>query len=176
MRSPRPTAFAVFLAAAPLFADAGAIVLRQQTDDIRITVFAAPAPLHAGPADISLLIQDVSSGEPVLDADVRLRLSFPGGPETLVPATHLSATNKILYAAPVTLQREGNWRLEGDVRARGRNIHFQTELSVLSPQQPLLTWWPWFALPAAATLLFILNQYLKHRPRPRTHRTSSGRT
>jgi hypothetical protein len=160
-------ALAALLVAAPLFADAGAILLREQTGAIRITVFAAPAPLRAGPADISVLVQDASSGEPLLDATVRLRLSLPGEGQTLLPATHVNATNRMLYAAPVVLQKEGRWRLEGDVRARSQNTHFQTDVIVLPPEGPLITWWPYFALPAAAILLFTVNQHLKRRARSR---------
>jgi hypothetical protein len=153
-------------AAARLFGDAGAVLLRQETGAIRITVFAAPAPLRAGPIDVSVLVQDATGGEPRLDAQVELRFSLAGYPETSLPATHENATNKVLYAAPVVLQREGRWRLEVDVRSPNQRAQFRTEVTVLSPEAPLFTYWPYLALPGAVILLFILNQWLKRRSRP----------
>jgi hypothetical protein len=164
-----------FCAAARLFGDAGAVLLRQQTSAIRMTVFAAPAPLRAGPADFSVLVQDATDGEPVLDAQVRLRLSLAGYPETSLPATHANATNKVLYASPVVLQKEGRWRLEIDVRSQNQKTQFQTEFTVLSPEGPLFTYWPYLALPIAVILLFILNQRLKTRQKVRVRLPAPGR-
>jgi hypothetical protein len=156
----------LFIAAVRLCGDTGTILLRQRTGDIQITLFGEPAPLRAGPIDLSVLVQDAASGEPVMNAEVILRLSLNGHRATVVAATHRNATNKLLYAAPVVLQEEGRCRIEVDLRSRGRSTLFETEIRVLSPEQSLVTYWPYLVLPAVAIVLFILNQWLKIRLRP----------
>ena len=60
-------------------ADGGVIVLDGQAGPFLVTAFAAPAPLRAGPVDLSVLVRDAQSGQPVLDAEVRLVLRHGAG-------------------------------------------------------------------------------------------------
>ena len=46
------------LAAVCCHADGGAILARQTINGLGLTVFASPAPLRAGPVDVSVLVQE----------------------------------------------------------------------------------------------------------------------
>ena len=50
--------FVAILAPALSFADGGTVQLRKEAGALVITVFTSPAPLSAGPVDISLLLQN----------------------------------------------------------------------------------------------------------------------
>src|SRR5579859_1118640 len=100
--------FVAILAPARLFADGGTIQLRKEAGALVITVFTSPAPLSAGPVDISLLLQNRNGLEPVLDANVSLLLrADASGAEITTRPTREQAQNKLLYAAPVTLVDPG---------------------------------------------------------------------
>ena len=76
--------FVAMLAPARLFADGGTIQLRKEAGALLITVFTSPSPLSAGPADISVLLQKRNGLDPVLDADVSMRLRTDA-PNTEIP-------------------------------------------------------------------------------------------
>ena len=46
-----------------LWADGGTVRLSEEQGRYRITVFTAPAPLRAGPVDVSVLVQEAATGE-----------------------------------------------------------------------------------------------------------------
>src|SRR5437868_5841580 len=61
-------------------ADGGMIRLSEQNGKYRITVFTSPAPLRAGPVDISVLVQDDMTGEvePAAQVDIEaVRRTLP---------------------------------------------------------------------------------------------------
>src|SRR5882724_2137054 len=92
------------------FADGGTVQLRKEAGAFVITVFTSLAPLSAGPADISLLLQNRNGLEPILDASVSLHLrAAASSTEIQARATREQAQNKLLYAAPVTLAESGKW-------------------------------------------------------------------
>src|SRR5713226_8801439 len=109
MRLPHPDRFAsrllpiavLFLFPALATADGGTVRLSDQKGNYRITVFTAPTPLRAGPVDISVLVQDASTGEPASDVHVTIEAAWRGPPGVAIrhPATTEAATNKLYYAA-----------------------------------------------------------------------------
>jgi hypothetical protein len=77
-----------------------------------ITVFTSPAPLSAGPADISVLLQNRNGLDAVLDANVSLMLRAGcSDAESQAHSTQAQARNKLLYAAPVNLAEAGKWKI-----------------------------------------------------------------
>ena len=50
------------------YGDGGAIIARQTIGGLQLTVFASPAPVRAGPVDVSVLVQ--KGEKPILDASV----------------------------------------------------------------------------------------------------------
>jgi len=70
---------AALLWPAAAYPDGGTLRLRQDTGPFMVSVFTAPQPLRAGPADVSVLVQDRASTEVLLDAEVTLTLRPPDG-------------------------------------------------------------------------------------------------
>src|SRR5271166_2488985 len=73
------TASLVLFAPCHAKGDGGIIRLREAQGPFSITVFSSPEAASGGLTDVSALIQEKESGNVVLDADVRLDLSPPGG-------------------------------------------------------------------------------------------------
>ena len=167
---------ALFAAASLAFADGGVVIGEKAGDGLRITVFAQPVPLYAGPADFSVLVQDVASQQPVMDADVRLslkKLSAPS-PEKAWSAPYCQlpgadgdvllrrdlAQNKMLYAIMVAIPEVGRWELSVRVSCGGRRVVATQPLDVAPPRLPLFTWWPAIALLPFLIALYIWREVL----------------
>jgi len=139
--------------------------LTQETGRYRITVFTAPTPIRVGPVDVSVLIQDRDTGEPLTDANAHVKLTPRDQPSAAldVPATSEAATNKLLRAAIVMLPGSGWWTVR--VAVAGPHGSAQTGFEV-EVGEPLPRWqalWPWFSWPAVVVLLFGVQQVLVQR-------------
>src|SRR5258708_32074532 len=109
------------LAQAVAWADGGTLLLRSEVGDLVISVFASPSPLSVGPIDISLLLQNRDGLEPVLDANVSLVLrADDSGIEFQARPTREQARNKLLYAAPVMLSKQGKCQIAVTVMRNGK--------------------------------------------------------
>jgi hypothetical protein len=147
-----------------LRADGGTIRLSEQKGGYRITVFTEPTPLRAGPVDISVLVQDASTGEPAPEIQVTIKASSRDSPAVVShPATTEAATNKLFYAAVFDLPEPGRYALEVSVTgARGEaRVHF--DLEAAEPLPPYLAEWPWFGWPILVILLFLIHLILVRR-------------
>jgi hypothetical protein len=147
-----------------LRADGGTIRLSEQKGGYRITVFTEPTPLRAGSVDISVLVQDASTGEPASDLHVTVKASsFCSSAVVSHPATTDAATNKLYYAALFDLPEPGWYALEVSVAGdRGEaRVHF--DLEAAEPLPPYLAVWPWFGWPVLVILLFIIHLILVRR-------------
>jgi hypothetical protein len=175
MRSPVNIVFLCWLLLGPCCAiasgDGGRVVLVERQGDYRISVFASPDPLRAGPVDISILLQDVATDAPIADAEVEVSLSprDQRGPTLRAAATSAAATNKLLRAALLDLPTAGTWDAEISITADHgpASVHFAIEASLPLPRW--LTVWPWFTWPIGAVLLFAAHRHLVWR---RHHATS----
>ncbi len=150
-------------------ADGGAVRIKETAGDLTVTVFGAPEPLRAGPADLSVLVQRGVGGEAVLDATVTLVLTPPGeaSPREL-PATREAATNKLLYAAVTDLAVAGTWSLAVEVRgADGTQIRIAGSIPVAVASPRLAAIWGWLVFPPVAVAIFALHQHLGRRRRDR---------
>ncbi len=150
---------------APIFAsaDGGVVRLREASGPFLISIFTASDPLRAGPLDLSVLVQDRSSGETILDATVDLTL-WPldsDSPPLLVRATDEQATNKLLQAAMVKIPAVGRWALRADVRRGPAEGTVATELRVAPPRPRLVAIWPYLLLPPVAIAAFAFHQALR---------------
>ena len=144
----RTFAALLLLAAPSLFADGGTVQLRQEAGPYLITVFTAPA-------DISVLIQNRASMQPVLDADVQIRIG-----ETQLVATHQAAQNKLLYAAPLAAEEVG--KLDFTIDVNHGSIVSGT-LNIAQPTPVLASNWEYLALPPVFILLFAVREWLIRR-------------
>lgn len=122
------------------------------------------------------MVQNGKDASTVLDAIVAVRLKQSTGGkivEVVAPATHARATNKLLYAAHVTLPSAGQWLLTVDVTAKhsgGGSASGEVasgEIDVLPQQAPVPAYWPYFAVVPVLVLFFAMNQWLKRKRRLR---------
>jgi hypothetical protein len=145
---------------APALADGGALRLSEAKGGYRITVFSAPTPFRAGPVDMSVLVQDPSTGDPMTQVLVTVRMTKSGGLALEYPATSERATNKLLKAAQFELPEPGNWALEVHVRGSHGLAVIGGELEAAEPLPRWHKMWPWITWPALAIVLFIIRQVL----------------
>jgi hypothetical protein len=154
----------IILAQATALADGGIVQLRKQAGPFMITVFTAPAPLSAGPVDISLLLQNRNGLEPVLDATVSLILrSEASGAEIQARPTREQAQNKLLYAAPVTLAETGKWQLDVTVLRNGERTEATGTIDVAPAFEMASSYWGYFAFPPLMIVAFVVRERLIRR-------------
>lgn len=152
-----------FLAANLLLADGGVVQFRRQSGSLSITLFGAPAPLRAGVADFSVLVETIADTSAALDASVELRLSKPGEQPIALPATRAQAANKLLYAAQPRIPSAGVWQADVQVTRNGMTFDASGEVHVLPQESPMEVVWPYLALVPVGVLFFLVNQWLKSR-------------
>jgi len=167
----RGLTLALLLAAsAPLHADGGITVGQIERDGLRVTVFVAPVPVRAGPLDVTLLVQEIPSNQPVTDANISCSVQKVGPPSpspvrlpawcssiapgARIPATPAHSRNKLLSGAYLPLTEPGRWELNIQLTRGPASFSVSLPLDVAAPQQPLSTWWPLIALVPAAILLY----------------------
>jgi hypothetical protein len=157
-------------------ADGGAVQFRNEAGGLAITVFTAPAPLTAGPIDVSLLLQDRASLAPILDADVSLVLrSQSTGAEIRTPASHSQASNKLLYAAQLASLESGSWQIAVTVLRNGKRVDISGAIEVLPAPQLAVSYWGYVAFPPFVIIGFVVRECLLRR-RLRTEVRSCGTT
>jgi hypothetical protein len=118
------------------------------------------------------LLETASGNEPVLDATVTLSLRH-GDAERTVAATHVQATNKLLYAALPDLPESGPWQVTVTIARGQMHSEISGTIEVLPGPPALLFYWPYFLVAPLAMVLFVLNQRLKKREAARRQRTGS---
>ena len=128
-----------------------------------ITAFTTPAPLRAGPVDLSLLVQNRKNRQPVLDCQAIVQLRKEGATSIRSAATHEAAQNKLLYAAQVNVPEPGLWELEVAIEHGDDSINVAGEITVAPANPVLLVYWRSLALPPLFISLFAVNQWLKRR-------------
>jgi hypothetical protein len=157
---------AVLLAIAPgAKADGGRLRLKETAGPFTVAVFTAPDPLTAGPAEVSVLVQDALTSDVVLDADVEIRLRALEGIETV----HYAAApgpNRLFRQAAVKLPFPGRWHLEVSVRRNAQAAIVSTLLTVAPPASPWRTAWPLLAAPVVLVALFLAGARRRRSSNP----------
>jgi hypothetical protein len=145
---------------APALADAGAMLWSRAVGGYRITVFAAPTPFRAGAVDISALVQDASTGDPMTPVKVTVRMTKPGRPALEYPATAEAATNKLFRAAQFELPEPGRWALEVEVQGSQGQAVTGGQLDAAETLPRWRELWPWISWPALPIALFGIHRCL----------------
>ena len=167
----------IWLSAVSCLADGGVVLARQVVNGLDLTVFAFPAPLRAGPVDISVLVQDPNSGRAILDAEVAVAWSSTSSdsPDWMppccsmddgratIPATRGHSQNQFLYSSIVPIRNAGSSELAVQVEAEGRKALLSCDVQVQPPQPPVQAYWPFLALPPFAIAGFALHQRLSRK-------------
>lgn len=142
------------------------MLFRKRADPFLVTAFSEPVPVRVGAADLSVMVQNVNDRSTVLDASVSVRLKKSSAGrvvEIIAPATHGRATNKLLYAAHVTLPSAGQWQLSVDIKKAPAAAAASSELNVLAQEAPAETYWPYFAMVPLLIALFVFNRWLRRK-------------
>ena len=175
--------FVILFLARTSRADGGAIQFQGDTGPFHLTVFTLPPILSAGPVDISVLVQDRSKLNPLLDANVTLDLTaMTSGGRTVkdawsppacllneaailngVPAKLYHGENRLLYGALVHIPHSGAWQLRVNIKRADEKESIDTLLEVNPPAAPPLAYWHLFILPPLGILGFLLNQKARRR-------------
>jgi hypothetical protein len=148
---------------APAGADGGSLRLAGKKGGYQISVFTAPTPFRAGSVDISVLIQDALSGDPVKQARVIVRMTKSGSLDLEYPATIEAATNKLFRSAQFELPEPGSWELRVEVEGLHGPAVIGGEIEAAEPLPRWLELWPWIGWPALVIVLFIIHQVLVRR-------------
>ena len=163
----------MIMAEATVFADGGTVQLRKEAGELAITVFTSPAPLCVGPVDVSVLLQDRSGLEPVLDANVSLVLrSDASDTEFSAQPTRALAQNKLLYAAPVIFSKPGKWRIVVTVLRNGGKTGTSGIIDVAPAPEMAASYWRYIAFPPLMILVFVIRERLIRRRKQRALGTS----
>lgn len=124
-----------YLAPSAIDTDGDIVRLQQISGPFRITVLTDPDPLPAGPCDVSVLVQDNETGEPILDAPVNLSVESPnssGESPALFRATVKASSLKLLESGTVTLPRPGAWSLRVSVHGSTGQAEVRSTLNATS--------------------------------------------
>jgi len=159
----------------PVFADGGVVLAQKISGPYQITLFGSPSPLRAGPADLSVFVQDLKTGNAVLDSNIQIQIQAKteGGGEAWVPpccsmmksastmtATHDAAQNRLLYAANTIISASGTHQIS--VRLNDEDV-LSTPVEISPALPPLTHYWAFLAFPPLAIVGFTLNQRLRRR-------------
>jgi hypothetical protein len=142
------------------WADGGTMLLHQEAGPFTLTLFAAPQPLQAGMADLSVMVQDRRSGEVLLDPLIDLTVALDGAQETVRMARG-QATNRLLQAGTVHFSRAGRWRLTLVVQRGNEVAKVSTECIVEPNGSRTLLVWFYVLLAVGVVVLFVIHQSLK---------------
>jgi hypothetical protein len=146
-------------------ADGGSMCMSGRQGDYHISVFTAPTPFRAGPVDVSVLVQDASTGDPMTPMKVSVRMTKPGRLVLEYPATTEAATNKLFRAAQFDLPEPGRWGLEVEVQGSHGLAVIGGELDAAEPLPRWRELWPWIGWPALVIALFGIHQFFERRAR-----------
>jgi hypothetical protein len=159
--------------------DGGVVRVVEQQAGFQISVFTSPNPLRAGPVDISVLVQDAETGQPLPEADIRVAVTPRGRSGRSLPAaaTTEAATNKLLRAAVLQLPDAGWWDVDVVCITQRRRAHVHFAMECGPPLPHWLTVWPWFVWPVGVVLLFGIHRMLvwrRHAPQAPAERRSAS--
>lgn len=150
-------------------ADGGVPLAVRDEGGYRIAVFAEPAPLRAGPVDISILVQDAETGQHLKDVSAVVTLQSHG--RVVVrrsgQATEAAATNKLFQAAHLELPFSGRWTVQVTIEGVHGNAHLATEVVAADALPRWQQMWVWFTWPAIPIGWFVLHQWLTARQEKR---------
>ena len=151
---------------ARVLADGGSLRLTEESGNYQIAIFTSPTPLRAGPVDISALVQDAVTHEPVSDVQIVVKAARRDRRGAVIrrPATFEAATNKLFQAAALDLNEPGWWQIEIGLDGPRGEASVALDIEAEKPLPRYLAMWRWLTWPALPILLFGAHQFLVNRP------------
>lgn len=142
--------------------DGGAMLCSDRASRLRITLFAAPIPLTAGTANLSVMIQR-ADGTPILGAKVTLEMLAPDARRRIVAhPVRANAADRLLYAAQVDFPSAGAWSIHALVETDGATAAIDCPLPIDPASRLRALWWSLVPVPAVL-IIFALHQMLAYR-------------
>ena len=147
--------------------DGGTLRAWQRLEHCEIAVFTEPSPFAVGPVDISVLVLDPTTGEPIPGARVTVGVTPEGRPDLVTrhPATTDAASNKLLHAAVFELRHAGRCEVEVDVVRSADHARLRFGLDVASRSTPSPGVWLWILMPAPVIAVYGAHRWLVGRRR-----------
>jgi hypothetical protein len=147
----------------PVRADGGLLRFSAKKSGYQISVFTAPTPIRVGTVDISAFVQDASTGNPIKDVRVTIRMTRKEIPALESPATTEAATNKLFRAAQLELPAPGRWQMQVQVQGPHGLAVIGGDVDVAEALPRWRQMWPWIGWPALVIALFGIHQILIRR-------------
>jgi hypothetical protein len=141
-------------------ADAGAVRASKRNETCQVTVFTDPTPLRAGPVDVSVLVLDAATGQPVLDRQIDIEFAPRGrsSDKIRLTTTSAAASNKLFQAAHFDLPQAGWWSFTVVVRRPADTMELHFELEAGDSPPPWRSLWLWFFWPFFVVALFAMSR------------------
>ena len=149
---------------APAWGDGPHVAFHGTEGAYTVTLFSAPDPLVAGPAEFSLLVQNASDGALAAAGGAKGRLALSGSPAIAFAFAPGGGGNAQMAGATVQLPQSGSYALQLDLsEPPGVVVHFAGVLPVEPNHGKRNTvLWAVF-VPPMIVFLFLANQYGKQR-------------
>jgi len=145
--------------------DGGTLRDWQRRGPWEIAVFTDPTPFVAGTVDVSVLVLDANTGDPVPGARVTVEVAprDHSGVTASYLATTEAATNKLLQAAVFDLPDAGRYDVSVNVERNAEHAQLQLDLDVAKPSTPQADLWWWILWPAPVVALYGMHRRLVAR-------------
>ena len=138
---------------------------RQQSGAFDVTVFAAPGDLPMGASNFSILAQDRSTGEVLLDTSIELSAQPSHDGHTaqgVSVASSEDSENKLLQAAEVNFPTEGDWLLNVHLQRKSESADVSLPVRAVPRESDVADLWPYSLWPALGAILFGIYMW-RHR-------------
>ena len=157
------------------WADGPHIAFHAVQGSYAVTLFSAPDPLVAGPAELNLLVQNAADGSLVSPAEASGELELPGHAPVHFAFQPGGAANGQLPGATIPLPDAGSYELLIALHVAGSDpLRFAGILPVAANHGRRNTVVLAVVLPGAFILLFLINQYAKGEMHRRRRKLSDG--
>ncbi|HXX44732.1 MAG TPA: cytochrome c oxidase assembly protein [Candidatus Acidoferrales bacterium] len=111
--------------------DDATVRFQANSGPFHVSVFGPRDPIEPGDCDISVLVQDAKSEEPILDADVDLSVQMANATAgAQIRATRRQSSNKLLESATTELPKSGAWQLQVSVHRGSEQAAVSSTLQV----------------------------------------------
>lgn len=145
--------------------DGGTLRDWQRRGRWEIAVFTDPTPFVTGTVDISVLVLDADTGDPVPGARVTVEVvpREHSGVTASYLATPEAATNKLFSAAVFDLPDPGRYEMSVNVERDAERARLQFDLDVANPSTPEADLWWWIVWPAPVVAVYGMHRWLVAR-------------
>jgi len=146
-------------------ADGGKPQYSSTHGNLRVSVATNPSTARVGIIDVSVLIQDVTTGKTRLDLKVTVEAYPDGKPEQRIggPATNDAAVNKLYKARHLDIPEPDLWIVEISIHAPKGLIRFKIRLDVAEALPAWMNYAGWIAMPLGFAMLFVVHRYFVRR-------------